>query len=171
MGLGGRTGSVQSLDRFTGEPNRLMSIKIKRLVFLHSSPSPSLSKLFLERETLQTESSSPAHKHFPARLPVVAPPRRSSKLHFFQIFLHIQKSFFAQITNPSLVFQNTFWFGLDLSFKFRIFTSSLFSFVFGSALLCCGKMAPLLSRFGSVLLCCDSKKWQEKRFLVFVCCL
>ena len=129
MGLGGRTGSVQSLDRFTGEPNRLMSIKIKRLVFLHSSPSPSLSKLFLERETLQTESSSPAHKHFPARWPVVAPPRRSSKLHFFQIFLHIQKSFFAQITNPSLVFQNTFWFGLDLSLKFRnfyLFSSSSF---------------------------------------------
>jgi len=37
--------------------------------------------------------------------------------------------------NPGLVFQNTFWFGLDLSFKLRIFY--LFSLLFLVRFCCC----------------------------------
>ena len=66
-------------------------------------------------------SSSPANFLTPVWWPVVAPPRRNSKLRCFKNKIHFHTFFFVLITDPTLVFPKYTRSSLDLQIYFRNF--------------------------------------------------
>ena len=68
----------------------------------------------------------------------MAPPCRSSKLHFFQTSIHISKSFSILNMNPNSVFEKTVTKSLNLGLKYGKPNSLLtFFFLFGYVTLFC----------------------------------